>query len=121
MDMQQVTEITRQLRDATAAVTRAQGDVPTQAIEQLDAATRETLEALYRTRQALNLPDVGRVPELVTDDTPSHSRSASRVGAAKRAKSDRIAKNNAAFFQQMNLTPEDEQPDWQRDESAASR
>jgi hypothetical protein len=105
MDMQQVAEITRQLRDATAAVTRAQADLPTQAIEQLDAATRETLEALYRTRQALNLPDVGQLRQVETGETPSHSRSASRVGATKRAKFDRIAKNNAAFFEQMNLMP----------------
>jgi len=65
------------------------------------------LEAIYRARETLKLPaiDYPAVRQGATGEVSSHSRLASRAAKAKRGKSERVEKNNAAFFQQMNLRP----------------
>jgi len=107
MDTQRIAKITRQLGEAVAALSHPSGDLPAPAIEQLDVATREALEAIYRARAVLQLPALqdASIRQVGSTEVARHSRVASRTGATERAKSDRIAKTNAAFFQQMNLAP----------------
>jgi hypothetical protein len=107
MNMRQAAEITSQLRRATAALSQAQGDFPAPAIEQLDVATRETVAAIFRAREALRLPGISD-PEMrrsVSNEAVGHPRLASRAEATRRTKADRIAKDNEASFQKMKLRP----------------
>jgi hypothetical protein len=115
MDMQQVAQITQHLEEATAAIRQTGGDLLPTTIKQLDTATRETLNAIYRAREALKLPAISDPSALQSASygvaafpppkLPRRSRLTARAGATKRATSDKIARSNDAFFQQMNLSP----------------